>query len=56
MKNISALAAFAAFTMLAMICGVTVAAPAGPGTTVEPITAAILIPVAQDLPVSLASN
>ena len=56
MKNISVLAAFAAFTVVAMISNVTVSAPVGPGASVEFITSTIIVPVAQELPVQLAQS
>jgi hypothetical protein len=56
MKNISVLAAFAAFAIVAMVCSVTASAPVGPGATVESVTASILVPQAQELPVVLAQN
>ena len=56
MKNISALASFAAFAVFAMISSIAVAAPVGPGATVESITASILVPAAQELPIHLAMN
>ena len=58
MKDISVLAAFAAFAVVIMIGSATVAAPAGPGASVEFITSSIIIPAAQELPIdrSLAMN
>ena len=56
MKNIATLAAFAAFSVMAMISSVTIAAPAGSSVAVESITAAILVPMAQETPVNLALN
>jgi hypothetical protein len=49
MKNISVLTAFAVFAAVAMICGIS--APVGPGASVEAITASIIVPVAQELPI-----
>jgi hypothetical protein len=56
MKNILALAVFAAFAVVAMICSVADFAPIGPGASVEAITSSILVPVAQELPIQLAQN
>jgi hypothetical protein len=56
MKNITALAAFAAFTVLAMVCSVTVSALAGPEAVVDSITASILVPTVQELPVHMAMD
>jgi hypothetical protein len=51
MKNISVLAAFTAFAVVAMISSVTAFASVGPGASVEFITSSIIIPAAQVLPV-----
>jgi hypothetical protein len=49
-KNITVLAVFAAFAVVAMIGNVTAAAPVEPGASVESVTPSIIIPVTQELP------
>jgi hypothetical protein len=50
MKNISAVLAFAAFSLCAVAGSISVSAATSAAGSVEPVTSAVVMPVTQELP------